>query len=450
MGVRQVLRCRSKACGEFRPRWPVRTWGCCLCLVLLAGSGCGRGPSRNVTLTLVGFGLDAGEALRRDALDEFTHTTGITADLIPTWGTSAEQLAQTLRLLNQHASTPDVYVIDVVWPGTLGGHLLDLASYQDQDAHSHLPELLTNDTVGGRLVSLPFYLNVGMLYYRTDLLQKYGYHHPPNTWDELETMAGKIQRGERAAGNRDFWGYVWQGAAYEGLTCNALEWQASFGGGRIIEPDGAISVNNPRSVQALSKAAEWVGTISPPSVLSYTESDSLNVFRTGNAAFLRHWSAGLPPRSASDSPIHERFAVSLLPAGPHGRAQTMGGFHLAVSRYSTHPREAAQLVIYLTGGQVQLRRALARGYLPTIPRLYQDQALVEVLPYVEILRNAGAAAWVARPSTVAGSNYGEVSRQYYQTVHHILRHETRAQDGLTALEQRLAACTGLRRGAPQE
>jgi len=410
-----------------------------VCLALLASAGCARGPSHAVTLTVLGFNLDAARALRAEALDEFTRTTGIEVDLIPTWGTSAEQLGQTLRLLNQHASTPDVYLIDVVWPGTLGEHLLNLTPYQDPDSRSHIPALLANDTVKGRLVSLPFYVNIGMLFYRTDLLAKYGFPHPPATWDELESMSRKIQRGERAAGNRAFWGYVWQGAAYEGLTCNALEWQASFGGGRIIEADGRISVNNPHTIQALRMAARWVGSISPASVLSYTESDSLNAFRAGNAAFLRYWSGGVTARGDG----------ALLPAGPHGRAQAMGGFHLAVSRYSTHPQQAARLVMYLTSGPVQLRRALTGGRLPTIPQLYQDPALVESFAYAGALQTAGAAAWVARPSTIAGSHYAAVSQQYYQTVHRILDNETPAAEALAALERKLVELTGLRPGAPE-
>ncbi len=425
-----------------------RTWGSCVCLALLAGAACGRGPAHRVTLTVLGFSLDAGEAVRRDALAEFTSTTGIAVDLVPTWGTSAEQLDQTLRLLDQHANAPDVYLIDVIWPGTLAANLLDLSPFRDDDARSHLPALLANDTVQDRLVSLPFYVNVGMLYYRTDLLSKYGYLHPPATWDELETMAGRMQQGERAAGNPEFWGYVWQGAAYEGLTCNALEWQASFGGGRIIERDGTISVNNPRTIDALRRAARWVGTISPPSVLSYTESDSLNAFRAGNAAFLRHWSGGLPRGSTRNLPIRERFAVTLLPAGSRGHAQAMGGFHLAVSRYSPHPQESARLVTYLSGRPVQLRRALARGTLPSIPQLYGDPALVRALPYAATLRAAGAEAWVARPSTIAAGNYREVSRAYYQTVHDILRREAPAPEALAVLEKRLAALTGLQPGPP--
>ena len=61
-------------------------------------------------------------------------------------------------------------MIDVIFPGALGEHLLDLTRYRDAGSRTHLPELLQNDTVQGRLVSLPFYVNVGMLYYRTDLL----------------------------------------------------------------------------------------------------------------------------------------------------------------------------------------------------------------------------------------------------------------------------------------
>jgi trehalose/maltose transport system substrate-binding protein len=395
----------------------------------------------------MGLGLDAGRQLQQNSLVAFTRQTGIQVDLIPVLGSSAEQLDQMLRLLNQRASAPDVYVIDVVFPGTLGEHLMDLGPYQDAQSRSHLRELLENDTVQGRLVSLPFYMNIGMLYYRTDLLQKYGYSNPPSTWAELELMAVRIQKGERAAGNEGFWGYVWQGGEYEGLTCNALEWQVSFGGGRLIEPDGAITVNNPRTTAALQAAARWSNTISPPSVLSYTEADSLSAFSSGKAAFLRHWSGGFPRSRASESPVAGRFAMAPLPAGPHGRAQTMGGFQLSVSHYSKHPREAAELVLYLTGKEVQLYRAISGGYLPTIPALYQNPELVRVLPFVEELRK-GRSSWIARPSAVSGGKYRDVSKAYYTTVHNVLSGKAGAVSALAALEKRLIELTGFRTGSP--
>src|SRR5262249_21759201 len=90
-------------------------------------------------------------------------------------------------------------------------------------------------------------------------------------------------------GEKDFWGFVWQGAAGEDLTCSGLEWQVSEGGGGIIEDDKTISVNNPQAIRAWQRAARWVGFISPPGVVAYGESDSDNVWSSGKAAFHRAW-----------------------------------------------------------------------------------------------------------------------------------------------------------------
>jgi trehalose/maltose transport system substrate-binding protein len=394
-------------------------------------------PASRITLTVAGFGYQAAEKLSGEGLNEFTRNTGIRVEFVPSWGTSTDQLGLILRTLNHHFRTPDVYLIDVIWPGTVHQHLLDLTPYLDNDARGHLPELLKNDTVNGRIVSLPLYLNAGLLYYRTDLLSKYGFRRPPATWNELERMAAHIQRGERAAGRRSFWGYVFQGGSYEGLTCNALEWQVSFGGGRIVEPNGVININNPQTADAFRKAAAWVGSISPSSVLSYTESDSLNVFRSGNAAFLRYWSSGYRSNRATDSAVRGRFNVTLLPAGPHGRAQTVGGFQLGVSRYSAHLPEATELVKYLTSSRFQKARAVQEGYLPTISELYSDAEVLEAVPEVRIVRNAGHETWIARPSSIAAEKYSTLSKEYYESVHRILSGQCRPEKALDELEREL-------------
>src|SRR5690606_197852 len=123
----------------------------------------------------------------------------------------------------------------------------------------------------------------GVLYSRADLLAKYGYDAPPVTWDALTAVAAAIQEGERAAGNTAFWGYVWQGERYEGLVCNALEWQFASGGGRILDASGQPEVNNAGTRAALTRAAAWVGAISPPGVTTYVEEDARQVWRAGNA-----------------------------------------------------------------------------------------------------------------------------------------------------------------------
>ena len=397
-----------------------------------------REPTRNITLTVAGFGYQAAQKLSSAGLREFIRNTGIHVQFLPSWGNSADQLGVILRTLDRHFGTPDVYLIDVIWPGTLHQHLLDLSPYLHHDSGQYLPELLKNDTVAGRIVSLPFYLNTGMLFYRTDLLRKYGYRQPPASWDQLEKMAAHIQQGERAAGHSSFWGYVWQGGAYEGLTCNALEWQASFGGGRIVDRDGTIHVNNSQTASAFRMAAGWVGSISPPSVVSYTEADSLNVFRSGNAAFMRYWSSGYRANQAADSEVRGRFDVTQLPTGPGGRAQSVGGFQLAVSRYSTHPREAAELVEYLTSNQIQRSRALQEGYLPTVTQLYSDTDVLEAVPEAKVFRNARRESWIVRPSSIAAAKYSTLSKDYYETVHQILMGQSSPEKALNDLERALA------------
>jgi trehalose/maltose transport system substrate-binding protein len=393
-------------------------------------------PRRKVQLTLAGLSYGTARRLGPQGLDDFTARTGISVHALPAWGNSTDQFAVTRNTLRKHFGTPDIYVIDVIWPGSLAPDLLDLNPYVTPQDRRHIPALLANDTVDGRLVSLPFYLNIGMLYYRPDLLEKYKFHRPPGTWKELESMAATIQRGERKAGRSSFWGYVWQGSPYEGLTCNALEWQVSFGGGHIVEAGGAVSINNPRAAAALQMAAHWVGSISPPSVLSYNESDSLNAFRTGNAAFLRYWSSGYSPVNQQDSPVRGRFKVTLLPSGPKGRAQTMGGFQIAASRYSAHRAEAAELARFLTSAEFQKCRAVEDGYLPTLPRLYDDPELMKAVPQAEALRKTGLSDWVARPSSAAGNAYADISKTYFTAVHAVLSRQIAAEEALHNVEKR--------------
>ena len=115
----------------------------------------------------------------------------------------------------------------------------------------------------------------------------------------------------------------------------------------------------------------------------------------------------------------------------------MGGFQLAVSRYSAHPREAAELVNYLTGIHVQKRRAVQNGYLPTRPRLYDDPELLQALPQAQSLRNAGLETWVARPSAVTGNAYVNVSKAYYEAVHSVLSGQRQPEEALESVNKQL-------------
>jgi trehalose/maltose transport system substrate-binding protein len=235
------------------------------------------------------------------------------------------------------------------------------------------------------------------------------------------------------------WGYVFQARAYEGLTVNGIEWLASHGAGHIVEPDGRISVANPRAVEALSLARSWIGTITPIGVLNYAEEEARGVFQSGNAVFMHNWPYAWPLLNAEDSPVRGRVGVAILPRGEGEDSKhvaALGGEQLAVSRYSRHPEEAVDLVRHLTGEAEQKRRAVGGGFTPTITELYDDQEILAANPFLQELLGSLQNA-VARPSSVAGARYNRVSAEFASTLHAILSGQADPGDALARLERRL-------------
>ena len=286
-------------------------------LGLLVTQACDKAskPPAPITITIIDQNWPDAEYQRKrnEEFRRFTNETGIGVEVLPSPEGAVEQLEVWRRLLNSHASVPDVFAMDVIWPAILGDQLLDLKPYiPAQEIAEQFPGLVSNFTVNGRLVAFPYNLSTGLLYYRTDLLRKYGYLTPPRTWEELEKQAARVQSGERSRGQKNFWGYVWEGASSETLTSNALEWQASEGGGTIIEDD-AVTVNNPRTILAWKRAAGWPGSISPPSVVAYTEWDAFNRWKVGQALFMRNWSSAYVVASAKNSPVKGNLQSALSP-----------------------------------------------------------------------------------------------------------------------------------------
>jgi trehalose/maltose transport system substrate-binding protein len=334
---------------------------------------------------------------------------------------SNDRLGLYLQYFEAKSSAVDLYQIDVIWPGDIGEHLLDLNEYgAKQYTDQHFPSIVGNNTVDGKLVAMPWFTDAGLLFYRTDLLKKYGYSKPPTTWAELKKMAEVVQKGERADGNQDFWGYVWQGNSYEGLTCDALEWIYSNDGGSIVESDGTISINNQKAAAAIDMAASWIGTISPEGVLGFGEEDARNMFQGGNALFMRNWPYAYSLGNSADSVISGKFDVAPLPAGDSGHgAASLGGWQLTCSKYTEHPEEATDLLFFLTSYEEQKRRAIVGSLNPTIMDLYKDSSVLEASPFLGSLYDVFTTS-CARPSTVTAPNYAEVSKVFYSEVHDAL------------------------------
>ena len=392
----------------------------------------GGSTTGNVTVTIAAGAVGQELELTKAAAQRFMDANpNVTVKVLETPNLVQDRLGLYRQFFEAKSPDVDVYQIDVIWPGDLAQHFVDLYQYGAKDlADQNFPAIIKNNTVDGKLIGIPWFTDAGILYYRTDLLKKYGYTDPPKTWDELQTMAKKVQDGERAAGNQDIWGYVWQGNAYEGLTCDALEWIYSYNGGTIVSPDKVITINNPNAAAAIDMAAGWVNTISPPGVTGFAEEDARNMWQAGNAVFMRNWPYAYSLGQASDSKIKGLFDVAPLPAGPNGQpAATLGGWQLAVSKYSKNPDVAAKVALYLASPAEQKIRAVQGSFEPTIMSLYKDPDVLKAVPFFGRLYDVFTNA-VARPSTVTAPNYNQVSTIFFNGVHKALMGQ---QDGATTV-----------------
>jgi trehalose/maltose transport system substrate-binding protein len=384
------------------------------------------------------------------------HTIGgeqynVTINVVAGPESATDRAQQYLQYFEAKSAEVDIFQIDVIWPGDMAENLVDLYQYDGfkEAAPEFFPAIVENNTVDGALVGIPWFTDAGLLYYRQDLLDKYSLT-APTTWAELEAAANTIQEGERAAGNADFWGYVWQGNAYEGLTCDALEWISSSNGGTIVSPDKVITINNENAISALNMAKSWVGTISPDGVIGFQEEDARNIWQAGNAAFMRNWPYAYGLGNGDESAVAGKFAVSALPSVDGGKsAATLGGWQLAVSKYSANPAVAADVALFATSQDSQLQTALEQSLLPTRPAVYELEALTtspnafmsEFLPVF--------TAAVARPSTATAPNYLQTSQLFYTAVNSVLKGDVDAADAVANLELDLADLTGYEIGSPQ-
>jgi trehalose/maltose transport system substrate-binding protein len=382
---------------------------------------------------------DVGEGGRwtRKVAEEWAQKTGNKLEYI----SRPNDASATLQLFQQYwaakSADVDVFMVDVIWQGIAAPHSVDLKKYfKEDEIKTFFPRIIENNTVNGKLVSIPWFTDAGMLYYRTDLLEKYGYKEPPKTWEELAEMAKKIQDGERKGGKPDFQGFVFQGKASESVTCNAIEWIYSYGGGTIVEPDKKVTINNPHAIKALETAKSWVGTISPLGVTTYGEEEARNIWQAGNAAFMRNWPYAYALGQDPKSVIAGKFDITVLPKGGEDgkNAACLGGWQLMVSAYSKAPDAAADLVHYLTTPDLQKKHAVDISLLPTLPALYSDPDVLAKNPFyskmLTVLQNA-----VARPSTVTGADYNQISTAFFQNVNKVLSGGSTAKAAVEAVER---------------
>lgn len=363
---------------------------------------CGEAETGRTVITFPGSAVGAeGEVLQRQLSRFMAQHPGIEVIQRRTPDAADQRHQLYVQWLNAGAGDPDILQLDVIWTPEFAaaGWILPLDRFHP-DTQAFFPATTRANRWQGRLYALPWFVDIGMLYWRTDLMDR-----SPRTFQELTRMA---QRGQ-AAGVP--YGFVWQGARYEGLVTVFLEHLGGFGG-RLMDDAGHVLVDSDAGVRALVHMREEIYKtgITPRSVLTWQEEQTRFAFQNGEAVFMRNWPYAVPlMNDTSSSQVAGRFAVAPMPAGPEGRSTAaLGGSQLAINAHTEHPEEAYALIDYLTRPEQMMERARLVGQYPTRPALYDRPELARALAVPPDDVRAIVERAVPRPVTPVYTQLSEI------------------------------------------
>lgn len=324
----------------------------------------------------------------------------------------------TQKLKNKSPDT-DVFLMDVIWPPEFAAagwaEPLDRFFPPAQRAGFVAGALRANTWRGG-LYGVPLFIDCGMLYYRSDLLDRYGFA-PPATWPELARQAAAIVQGEALRGVR-LAGFSGQFKQYEGLVCNMLEYILGNRGSIIDEQTGDPALARPAALAAVGFVRDrLIGVAAPRGALTYEEPESLALFIQGRAVFHRNWPyAWEAAQNPHRSRVAGRVGIAKLPHFPGGAScSALGGWQLGISRFSRKKKAAWTLVRFLTSRRVQKLLAVQAGYAPSRTALYGDPDILRRYPRFADMREAVLAAH-PRPRSPLYPALSHVLQRYFSRV----------------------------------
>ncbi|HUF26338.1 MAG TPA: ABC transporter substrate-binding protein [Gemmatimonadaceae bacterium] len=404
--------------------------------VLLAGC-IARDRDPRVTIRISGSALGAeGQILTRQ-LEQFmagNPDLRVVIQRTPDDATQRHQLF--VQWLNARVGHPDILQLDVVWTPEFAaaGWILPLDRYAP-DADAFFPAAIEANTWNGELFAIPWFVDVGMLYRRTDLV--------PDEPRDLAELVAAARRGSSGAGAPRH-GFVFQGARYEGLITVFVEILGAHGG-RILAEDGRVAVNEPAAVRALEflRDAIWSDGISPADVLGWHEEETRFAFQNGDAVFMRNWPYAYSLLAdEARSRVAGAYAVGPMPAAdadlfPDGEPTTaLGGAPLAINRWSDHPDEAWRVIAYLTSPERMLERAEAVGQFPPRVALFDEPRLAAALPIPAADARRAIAQAEPRPVTPI---WTEMSELLQIELHRALARQATPEASLDAAARRIEA-----------
>lgn len=304
----------------------------------------------------------------------------------------------------------DIVNMDVIWTPKFAaaGWLQDLSTrITKQELAAFSPKDVEAGIIEGKLYKIPMRSDVGVLYYRADLLQQAGFQ-PPETFADLQKISQALKKQGKVN-----WGYLWQGRQYEGAAAMFIEVLEGFGGFWVNPKTLEVGLDKPETLKAIAFLKDTIQTgISPPGVTTYIEEDTRRIFQSGQAAFLRSWPYVWPLANAKDSPIKGKIGIkSMVGIDSKSGAACLGGWGLGIAKSSKHPEEAWKAIQYFTSEEAQRRFILNAGFVPSRRALFTDPEILAKYPhYPKLLEIVDKA--VLRPPIAQYAQASDILQRY--------------------------------------
>ena len=346
---------------------------------------------------------------------------------------SADQQRQQM-IQNTQIKNPKMAVlsVDVVWTAEFAAKGYVEALPADQfPTDGFLKATVDSATYFNKLYAYPSTSDGGLLYYRKDLLDKYGISAAPTTFDEMKSACQKVQAGEKDSSLNCFAG---QYNKYEGLTVNFDE-AVHGAGGVIVGEDGKPNVATPEATKGLQTLADWFkdGTI-PKAAITWQEENGRQAFEAGQLIFHRNWGYVYNlAQTDKDSKIKGKFDVAPLPGISGPGVSSLGGHNYAVAKNADNKGTAVDFLKFMSSEEIQKNNTLATSNSPTLEKLYTDADLVKKFPFMPIQLKSIQTA-VPRPKAV---EYGDVTLAIQDAAYGALQGQTTADAAMQGLQTKL-------------
>jgi multiple sugar transport system substrate-binding protein len=368
-------------------------------------------------------GKDTTGAAHQVVADFNKKNPGYKVELTEFPASADQQRAQFIQRQQAKSDDCDVFNSDVIWTAEFASQkwLYDMTPYVEKAKDKYIAAPLETIHYADKYWGAPAASDAAFIFYRTDK----GAGKPPATWQDTYADAKKTG------------GIVYQGAPYEGLTCDYLE-IAFAAGGKVLSDDGKKSeINSPENVKALTFMVNGIKDQSAPkAVTTYMEPETDQAWTSGRYGYMRNWTYAYTADNKADSKVAKKYKVAPLPAFEGaGKAGILGGHNSVISVYTKNPGLALKFADYIGSPEWQKTQLLKYSNASVVPDVYSDADVKKAIPYAPQLLQAISQA-KARPVSPV---YPQISQAIYKNVNDALAGRVSPQDALKKADSQITS-----------